>query len=74
MKKTISKELYDELHLLSCLNDRDYHAKLSEIGVDARPYTAYQYFDEYGNYKGDSDDMTLNDLLDAMDISVEEER
>lgn len=74
MKKTISKEQYDELHLLSCLNDSDYHAKLAEIGVDARPYRAYQYFDEYGNYKGDSDDMTLDDLLDAMDISVEEEK
>ena len=73
MKKTISKEQYDELRLLACIDDNGYHAKLAEIGVDVRPYRAYQYFDEYGNYKGDSDDTTVDELLVAMDISVEEE-
>ena len=74
MKKTISKEQYEELKFLSCIDDKGYHEKLEEIGVDVRPYRAYQYFDEYGNYKGDSDDMSVDDILDAMDISVEEEK
>ena len=73
MKKTISKEQYEELKFLSCIDDKGYHEKLEEIGVDVRPYRAYQYFDEYGNYKGDSDDTTVDELLDAMDISVEGE-
>ena len=73
MKKTISKEQYEDLRFLCSIDDKAYHEKLAEIGVDARPYRAYQYFDEYGNYKGDSDDMTMDELLYAMGISVEEE-
>lgn len=72
MKKTISKEQYEELSFLASINDIEYYEKLSELGIEAKSYTAYQYFDEHDNYKGNSDDTTLDELLDSMDIEVQE--
>lgn len=39
-------------------------------GIEARPYTAYQYYDNCGNYIGDSSDSALEDLLEAACIKV----
>ena len=51
-----------------------YNEKLRQIaGIEARPYTAYQYYDENGNYIGDSDGTPLYDLLDDAGVEVRDE-
>lgn len=51
-----------------------YNEKLRKIaGIEARPYTAYQYYDENGDYVGDSDGTPLYDLLDNAGVEVRDE-
>lgn len=51
-----------------------YNEKLRRIaGIEARPYTAYQYYDENGEYVGESDETPLYDLLDNADVEVRDE-
>lgn len=50
----------------------EFHRLLEEYtGIEARPYTAYQYFDGADNYVGDSDD-TVKEILDSAYITVKE--
>ena len=39
-------------------------------GIEARPYTAYLYYDESGDFVGSSDDDGLNDLLEKANVEV----
>lgn len=49
----------------------EFHEILKEYtGIVAKPYTAYQYFDEFGDYVGDSNDFELLDLLQNARIEV----
>lgn len=49
----------------------EFHEILEEYsGIIAKPYTAYQYFDESDNYVGDSNDFELLDLLQNARIEV----
>lgn len=51
-----------------------YNEKLRRIaGIEARPYTAYQYYDENGEYVGGSDETPLYDLLDNAGVEVRDE-
>lgn len=51
----------------------EFHEMLEEYtGIVAKPYTAYQYFDEFGNYIGDSNDFELLDLLQNARLEVVE--
>lgn len=55
----------------SCYDIDEFHNKLKEYtGIEARPYTEYSYFDDYGNYIGSSDTSSLEDLLDVAYIEV----
>lgn len=55
----------------SCYDIDEFHDKLEEYtGIQARPYTAYQYFDDCGNYVGDSEESSLEDVLDVAYIEV----
>lgn len=49
-----------------------FHKKLAEYGIEARPYTAYQYFDSAGNYIGDSEYLDERTLLQNAYITIEE--
>lgn len=40
--------------------------------IEARPYTAYQYYDGAGNYVGDSNDSDVQEILRHAYISVKE--
>lgn len=49
----------------------EFHEILVEYtGIVAKPYTAYQYFNEFGDYIGDSNDFELLDLLQNARIEV----
>lgn len=51
----------------------EFHEILEEYtSIVAKPYTAYQYFDEFGDYIGDSNDFELLDLLQNARIEVVE--
>lgn len=69
----ISYKEYLELCDTRSFGTRDeFHKKLEEYGIEARPYTAYQYYDSAGNYIGDSEYLNERDLLEHAYITIEE--
>ncbi len=72
--KTITREQYKDLKdALSFGRKEDFHRLLEEYtGIEARPYTAYQYFDGADNYVGDSNDDTVKEILDRAYIKIKE--
>ena len=70
----ISKKQYEELCESKCWDSKeDFHELLENItGIEARIYTAYSYYDEAGNYIGDSNDVSVRDLLNSAYIEIEE--
>lgn len=71
MVDVITKEQLEEIEYAR-LTDRDeYHQLLKEYaGIIAEPYTAFSYYDEFGNYLGDSDNSSTYDLLEAAYVEV----
>lgn len=65
MIDAITRDQLDELSdAFNFGTPSEFHEILEEYaGIIAKPYTAYQYFDEFGNYVGDSSDFELLDLL-----------
>jgi hypothetical protein len=52
----------------------DFHKLLEELtGIEAQKYVGYQYYDNVGNYVGDSSDCSVRDLLDSAYIEIEGE-
>lgn len=74
MVKYITSRQKDEL-LKAMSNDmQEYHRLLEEYtGIKARPYTAYTYYDAWGNYLGDSELECLSEILDEACIEIAEE-
>ena len=72
MAKIITAEQYDELSLSDSTFTFSEFLKLLEeyTGITARPYTAYQYFDVAGNFLTNSDEASLDDLLNYAGIEV----
>ena len=55
----------------SCESKEAAYALLKEYaGLEARPYTAYDFYDEYGNYVGCSDSYSIRDLLRNASIEI----
>lgn len=73
MVDKISKEQLEELGFSSMWDSyEDFHKLLEEMtGITAKRYVAYQYFDSYGNFIGDSERYTIRDLLNNALIKVE---
>lgn len=71
---TITHEQLEDLKdALSFGRKEDFHRLLEEYtGIEARPYTAYQYFDSADNYVGDSNDDDVRDILRKAYITVKE--
>ena len=69
----ISMEQYGELcESLMCDSYEDFHKMLKEItGITAMPYTAYHYFNEFGDYLGSSNGLTVSGLLDNAYIKID---
>lgn len=71
MGEHITKSQKRELEEAEILDSREFYRLMEEYtGIEARPYTAYQYYDNRGNYIGDSSDSALEDLLEAACIKV----
>ncbi len=72
--KTITREQYEELDDARMFGTiGEYHRMLEEYtGIEARAYTAHQYFDGADNYVGDSNEDTLKDILNRAYIKVKE--
>lgn len=74
MFKTITRQQLEEIEeAYSCADRETAYGLLKEYtGIEARPYTAWAFYDEADNYVGDSNDFDFRDLLDNAYISVVE--
>ena len=75
MHDTITKEQLEEIEdALSCSDRETAYCLLEEYaGIKAKPYTAWAFYDDVGNWVGNSDDFTIKDLLDNAYIKIVEE-
>ena len=69
----ITKEQYEELVESRIWDSKeDFHKLLEEVtGIEAKPYKGYSYFDSAGNFIGDSNEVSVRDLLNGAFIEVE---
>lgn len=74
MQNEITKEQLEKLEDVLSFDGRiPFNHLLEELtGIEARPYTAYQYYDGAGNFVGDSDNKDVRELLESAYISVKE--
>ena len=71
MNRSITKAQRAELEEACTFGVEDAHDLLRKYtGIEARPYTAYLYYDENGGFVGSSDNNGLNDLLEKANVEV----
>lgn len=70
MRNNISKEEYEELKFEYEFFPTSFCAKLKELGIIAKPYRSYKYYDISGEPIGDSADLTLRELLEDIGVSI----
>lgn len=71
MNRSITKAQRAELEEACTFGVEDAHDLLRKCtGIEARPYTAYLYYDENGDFVGSSDNNGLNDLLEKANVEV----
>ena len=75
MEKTITKEQLEEIEdALFCSDRNGAYALLKKYaGIEAKPYTAWDFYDEYGNYVGDSNNYSIRDLIENAYIKIVKE-
>jgi hypothetical protein len=75
MVKSITTEQLEEIEdALFCLDRVGAYELLKEYtGIEAKPYTAWSFYDQHGNCVGDSDNYSIRDLLENAYIDVIEE-
>lgn len=75
MARTITREQLKEIEEAYSYEDRETaYALLEEYaGIEAKPYTAWDFYDASGNYLGDSVNYSFKDLLENAYIDVVEE-
>lgn len=68
----ITSEQYKELKDACDIDSYLFHEKLMKYtGITRVPYTAFSYFDDCGNYIGDSDDFDLDAFLEKAYVIVD---
>ena len=74
MVNKITREQFDEIEEAYFLNDRETaYAWLEEYAdIEAKPFTAWEFYDAAGNYLGDSINYSFKDLLENAYIDVVE--
>lgn len=74
MRNAITKEQLNEIEEAYSYNDRETaYALLKEYaGIEAKPYTAWDFYDTVGNYLGDSVNYSIRDLIENAYITVVE--
>ena len=71
MVEYITKDQLEELSEADSFDKYEYHKLLKEYaGIVAEPYTGYSYYDEAGNFIGDSDYSSAEDLIKEAYIKV----
>lgn len=72
MAKAITEEQLEDIEdAIFCSDKGAAYALLKKYtGIEARPYTAFEFYDEADNWVGDSDHYTIRDLLDNACIKV----
>lgn len=71
MNRSITKAQRAELEEACTFGVEEAHDLLRKYtGIEARPYTAYLYYDENGDFVGSSDDDGLDDLLEKANVEV----
>lgn len=75
MARTITKAQLEEIGVASLWGDKKYAYELLKeyTGIEAKPYTAWSFYDEYGNYVGDSDNYSIRDLIKNAYIDIVDE-
>lgn len=70
----ITIEQLEELREAESVSRLDFNGLLEDYtGIKAKPYTAFYYEDEAGNWVGDSDSHEVNELLRNAYIEVRKE-
>ena len=71
MDEYITKHQLLELEEAQIFGIHEFHKLLEEYtGIVAKSYTAYSYYDNDGNYIGDGENSSLQDLLNAAYVEV----
>lgn len=71
MNRSITKAQRAELEEACTFGVEEAHDLLRKYtGIEARPYTAYLYYDEDGDFVGSSDVDGLDDLLEKANVEV----
>lgn len=72
--REIAKEQLEELEQARSYGCKgDFNDLLEEYtGIEARPYTAFQYYDSADNFVGDSDNYDVREILENAYITVKE--
>lgn len=74
MPKYITKAQREELADAEEYGEGDLHELLKKYaGIEARPYTAYLYFDEGGDFLSCSDETDVDELLEKAYVEVRDE-
>lgn len=70
----ITKSQLQEIKDATMFDETSFHLTLKKYtGIEARPYTAYLYYNDCGDFIGDSDGATVESLLEAANIEVRDD-
>ena len=71
MADYITKKQKAAIEDAAWLGDDVYRERPHEYtGIKAKPYVSYQYYDKNGDYVGDSNNDSLDDILEAAQVEV----
>ena len=74
MAKYITEAQREKLELAVLLDDEEYRKLLREyMGIEARAYTADNYYDENGDFIGNSEDYDLDQLMEEAGVEVRDD-
>ena len=74
MAKHITKAQFEQLNQAQLFDNDEYLRLLKEFaGIDSRPTTEYNHYDENGEFIGSSVDTDLSDLLDEAGVEVRDD-
>ena len=74
MSNTITREQLEEIEEAYFCNDMETACALLKeyAGIEAKPYTAWDFYDTAGNYLGDSVNYSFRELLENAYITIVE--
>lgn len=74
MAKCITKAQLSQLYRVQLIDNDEYLRLLKEFeGIESRPTTEYNHYDENGEFIGSSVDTDLCDLLDEAGVEVRDD-